>query len=122
MRPTDRRWRAALVGVGAALLLAAAPLTLRAQARRDPPPPRPPRDSAMAVDTRAMEAMGPMMGEWMTSMMQPMLVALARPETVDRLATFTRGYHEALVAKDFTREEALRIVAAHGIPRPQPGH
>ncbi|WP_214291259.1 hypothetical protein, partial [Escherichia coli] len=79
------------------------------------------RDSAMAVDTRAMEAMGPMMGQWMTGMMQSMLAALARPETVDRLATFTRSYYEALVAKGFTREEALRLVAAHGIPGLQPG-
>jgi hypothetical protein len=32
------------------------------------------------------------------------------------MATFTKNYHDALLAKGFSKEDAMRIVAAHGIP------
>ena len=60
--------------------------------------------------------MAPMMGQMMQVMLQSTLRALAMPEAAEQLATFTRNYFDALVAKGFTREEALRIVMAHGIP------
>jgi hypothetical protein len=67
---------------------------------------------------KAMEAMGPMMGQMMSSMLDGMLVVLAKPETAQRTATFSRNYYDALIAKGFSNEDALRIVMAHGIPMP----
>ena len=63
-----------------------------------------------------MQMMGPMMSRMMEAMMQAMLAMMARPETADQLATFTRNYYEALVAKGFSKEEALRIVTSVGMP------
>lgn len=48
----------------------------------------------------------------MAQMMAGMVDLMARPETADKLATFTRNYYEALVKKGFTKEEALRIVGS----------
>jgi hypothetical protein len=67
---------------------------------------------------RAMETMGPMMGQMMSSMLDGMLTILAKPETAQRTATFSKNYYDALVAKGFSNEDALKIVMAHGIPMP----
>ena len=63
-----------------------------------------------------MEAMGPMMGNMMTNMLEMTLAVMAKPETAKRLATFTKNYYDALVAKGFSKEDALRIVTATGVP------
>lgn len=52
------------------------------------------------------------MGNMMEQMMAGMIDLLARPETADKLASFTRNYYDALVKKGFTKEEALRIVSS----------
>ena len=67
---------------------------------------------------KAMEAMGPMMGQMMSSMLDGMLTVLAKPETAQRTAAFSKNYYDALVAKGFSNEDALKIVMAHGIPMP----
>ncbi len=41
----------------------------------------------------------------------------AKPESADRLATFTKNYYDALIRKGFTKEQALQIVIATGMPR-----
>jgi hypothetical protein len=63
-----------------------------------------------------MQMMGPMMGQMMEMMMESMLTVIARPETAQRLATFTKNYYDALIAKGFSKEEALEIVTSMGIP------
>ncbi|HKO17033.1 MAG TPA: hypothetical protein VJU87_12400 [Gemmatimonadaceae bacterium] len=63
-----------------------------------------------------MAMMAPMMGQMAQAMMQAMVAVLARPETTEHLATFTKNYYDALLAKGFTKDDALRIVMAHGIP------
>ncbi len=60
--------------------------------------------------------MGPMMGHMMSQMIKSMAKTMAEPEVAEYLATFTRSYYLALVNRGFTEEEALRIVAAVGIP------
>src|SRR2546421_2261953 len=70
---------------------------------------------AQMAQTSAM--MGPMMGQMMEAMMEGMLRVMAKPENIGRLATFTRNYYEALIRKGFTKDEALQIVVAAGIPR-----
>lgn len=64
---------------------------------------------------QALESMSPLFSTMMANTYEQMTSFLARPETAERLATFTRNYYEALVRRGFTREEALRIVAAVGV-------
>ena len=45
------------------------------------------------------------------------LAALAKPENAERLADFTKNYYDALIKRGFTKEQALQIVMAVGIPR-----
>ena len=74
---------------------------------------------AQMAQTSAM--MGPMMGQMMEAMMEAMmegmLRVMAKPESADRLATFTKNYYDALIRKGFTKEQALQIVIATGMPR-----
>lgn len=64
----------------------------------------------------AMDFMTPMMGKMAAAMMSGVLDLLNDPATVEKLATFNRRYFDALLGKGFTREEALRIVMAVGVP------
>ena len=66
------------------------------------------------------EVMGPMMRANVQAMMEAMLAVLARKETADQMASFSKNYLDALVAKGFSHEEALRLVAAHA-PTLMPG-
>jgi len=66
--------------------------------------------------TAAMDLMAPMMGRMTAAMMLGVLDVLNDPATVEKLATFNRRYFDALLGKGFTREEALRIVMAVGVP------
>ena len=59
------------------------------------------------------EVMGPVMRANMQAMIEAALAVLARKETADQMATFSKNYLDALVAKGFSHEEALRLVAAH---------
>jgi hypothetical protein len=108
--PTARRSRAplaiALAMLVALVTLPAAPSSLAAQ---DPAANQAQVDAQMAM-------MAPMMSQMMQSMMQGMLLQLAKPETAQHLAAFSKNYFDALVAKGFTRDEALRIVVSVGMP------
>jgi hypothetical protein len=63
-----------------------------------------------------MRMMGPMMGNMMEAMIETMLKVLAKPENAERLATFTKNYYDALIAKGFSKEEALQMAMAMGMP------
>jgi hypothetical protein len=63
-----------------------------------------------------MGMMGPMMSQMMDAMTESMLSTMAKPETTERLATFARNYHDALVAKGFSEEEAIKILTSVGMP------
>lgn len=60
--------------------------------------------------------MSPMFGQIVEAMMEATLKVLEKPETTQRLATFNKNYYDALLAKDFTEEQALKIVMSVGIP------
>ena len=60
--------------------------------------------------------MGPEMQEMMEKMMVSMFQVFARPEITEALATFMKNYHDALVRKGFTKQEALGIVTSVGLP------
>lgn len=68
-----------------------------------------------------MDSMAPMMGRMAAASLSATLAALSDPKAADQLATFTRGYYDALIRKGFSKDEALRIVVAVGIPHVGPG-
>lgn len=63
-----------------------------------------------------MGMMGTMMGTMMETVMEAMFKVLAKPENAERLATFTKNYYDALIAKGFSKEEALRMATTIGMP------
>lgn len=63
-----------------------------------------------------MNSMAPMFGRMAESMLDGTLRALEKKETAVRLAAFVKNFHDALLAQGFSKEEALRIVTAFGMP------
>ena len=103
--------RMALVVTGL-LCQCAVPITLRAEeAATEKPAPRP-RPSM----EETMQQMGPAMSSMMEGMMSGTLRFLSRPETADTFATFAKNFYDALIKKGFTEDQAIKIVAAVGIP------
>lgn len=63
-----------------------------------------------------MKAMTPMVTEMTRTTLRTSLEFYAQPSTAKSLAAFTKNYLDALVTVGFSRDEAIRIVAAHGLP------
>jgi hypothetical protein len=112
--------RCSMIVLFLGVVAGAIPSSARGQARSDTTrvsrPPTTQIERPTAEMQQQLDAMTPMMGQMMQSMMRGTLAVLVQRETADQLATFTANYFDALVQKGFTREEALRIVMAHGIP------
>lgn len=108
-----------------AIVLAAAPTRLAGQQAPGATPTRPaapmPVDSIAErrKDAELSSIMFDFSTEW-SRMAAGMLGAthdyLARPETAAKLATFTRNYVDALVARGFSRDEALRLASSVQLP------
>jgi uncharacterized membrane protein len=89
---------------------------------------QPPRSTAKGTDNNAampdfrqimkdqMETMGTMWGRMAEDMINATVNTMSKPEVAEKMATFTKNYFDALIAKGFTREEALRIVMSVHIP------
>lgn len=90
----------------AACLLVGAPALLSAQEDR----------RAAPEQAQMMEQMAPMLQQMSVGAMNATLEVLSRPETAERMADFTRNFYEALLARRFSKVEALDIVKAVGIP------
>lgn len=75
-------------------------------------------DSTQAMMGAYVDLMSPMMGKLVAASVSAVLDVLDKPATTEKLATFTRNYYDALVSKGFTKEEAMRIVLAVGVPMP----
>lgn len=71
--------------------------------------------AAMAQMAGMFTQMGPMYESMMQAMVEGTLKAFEKPETIDRLARFSRRYYDALIKQGFSKEEALQIVAGSGI-------
>jgi len=100
-----------LVLVVAILLLAPAALVAQQPAAKPPIP-----DSLQMVQMAGMfNQMGPMYESMMQSMIEGTIKTFEKPETIERLARFSRRYYEALIKQGFSKEEALQIVAGAGI-------
>jgi len=74
-----------------------------------------PDSASMAQMAGMFNQMGPMYESMMQSMVQGTIKAFEKPETIERLARFSRRYYDALIKQGFTKEEALQIVAGAGI-------
>lgn len=64
-----------------------------------------------------LQQMGPMMAQMAALTLEGTFTALAKRENAERLADFTKNYYDALIKRGFTKEQALQIVMAVGIPR-----
>ena len=73
-------------------------------------------EQQQAMMQQQMKMMTPMFGEMMKIMMETQFQILSRPDTADKLASFTRNYYRALLKKGFTKEQALDIVMRAGFP------
>ena len=80
------------------------------------PTPEQMRQITQKVVGPMMDQMGPMMGNMMAQMMEGMAKTMAKPEMAEYFATFTRQYYDALITRGFSKEEALQIVTAAGLP------
>jgi hypothetical protein len=80
-----------------------------------PPPAAPPQPTPEQMQAQ-MGMMGPAMATMTENMYAGMLKALAKPESAEQLATFMKSYRDALVAKGFTRDEAMQILRGAGMP------
>ncbi|GEM_PF-1652269 len=65
---------------------------------------------------KMMGAMLTPMADMMGLMLEGMAKTMAKKEIAEYFATFTRNYFDALIARGFTEEQALKIVTASGIP------
>jgi len=91
------------------------------------PMPMPKHDTAMAKctmpDGKACEMMKMPMDHpcpMMAAMHHPAapmgLAELAKPETAQQLAAFMKNFYDALIAKGFSKADALKIITEVGVP------
>lgn len=97
------------------LLLAAPCLAQQEQAQRKPSP-----EEVQKIMDATMGAMVPVMGRMAEAMLEAQLKVAAHPDTAERVAVFKWNLFAALQKKGFTKEEALQIVIATGIPSASP--
>ena len=110
----------------AVLIISAVVIAAGSLAAQQPTPSRPAKpDSTQARAQEAaammgpmMQQMAPMMGQMAAFSLEGTLAALAKPENAERLADFTKNYYDALVKRGFTKDQALQIVMAVGMPHP----
>lgn len=100
--------------LAASLCLLAAASIVEAQAR---PAQATPSQEQMQ---QQMDMMGPAMARMTENMYAGMLRALAKPESAEHLATFMKNHRDALVARGFTKDEAMQIVKGTGMPTTPP--
>ncbi len=87
-----------------------------AAAEETPTEALPPQQTSSQNPQQQMQQAQQMMGGMMGMMIEGMAKSLAKPEVADYFATFTRQYYDALITRGFSKEEALQIVTATGLP------
>ncbi len=63
-----------------------------------------------------MQMMTPMFGQIMKTTMEAQLEIIAKFETADKLASFTKNFNDALIKKGFSKDQAFKIVLSAGFP------
>ena len=105
--------RAASIALVAVLFAVYAPATSAQQ----PTTAAKPDSAGAAMETMLrsmMDQQTARMGQLVAVTMTARLAVLAKPETAQNLATFVRNLYDALIAKGFSKDEALKIVTAFG--------
>ena len=97
------------------LIVAGALLLLTTTAAVPQQPTAIPDSASMAQMAGMFNQMGPMYESMMQAMVEGTIKAFEKPETIERLARFSRRYYDALIKQGFTKVEALQIVAGVGI-------
>jgi hypothetical protein len=84
----------------------------------------PPEAPDMGDLGKGMESMvdmvGPMMGKMMQAMITAQLDVLSQPDTATKMATYVKNLHDALIAKGFNADQAMRIVTSLPLPSASP--
>lgn len=82
--------------------------------------PSEPQPSTESPQVPAMDvlnnSLGPMMEKLTASTIKTSFASIAQKDVAENLAAFQKNYMEALMAKGFTREEAMKIVVSVGFP------
>lgn len=63
-----------------------------------------------------MQITTPMFGQIMKTTMEAQLEIIAKFETADKLASFTKNFNDALIEKGFSKDQAFKIVLSAGFP------
>jgi len=99
--------------------LAASLLALTAMpslAQTATPPPVVAEQMKQALQA-VMAAMVPVTGPMTEAMIEAQLVAAAKPETADRIASFKKNLYDALLKKGFNGIDAMKIVVTTPMPQ-----
>jgi hypothetical protein len=67
-----------------------------------------------------MGAMVPMMGRMMEVMIEAQLKSAVLPGTAERIATFKKNLYDALLKQGFSKDQAMQLVVATGLPSASP--
>lgn len=116
----SRKVRAVLGACHAASIALAAVLFavyVPATSAQQPTAPAKPDSAGAAMETMLrsmMDQQTARMGQLAAVSLTARLAVLAKPEAAQNLATFVRNLYDALVAKGFSKDEALKIVTAFG--------
>lgn len=113
-RPVRGTGRLCAIAISAAMLTFGA---ARVQAQQTPSNPSIDSSNAKAAEDMMrslMDAQTAHVAAVVNVTMAARMAVLQKPETAQALATFVRNFYDALIAKGFTKHEALRIVAGFG--------
>jgi ketosteroid isomerase-like protein len=62
------------------------------------------------------DAMKKVMAQMAESVMEATLTIMSKSQTTEQLATFSKRYYDALIAKGFSKDDALKLVISVGMP------
>lgn len=78
--------------------------------------PRMSPEQMQAMMQAQMQMMVPMFAQMTRAAMDAQFDVLSQPATAQKLATYSRNLYEALLAKGFNGEDAMRLTVSIGIP------
>jgi hypothetical protein len=70
----------------------------------------------LTPEQQQMQMITPMFGQIMKATMEAQLEIIAKFETADKLASFTKNFNDALIEKGFSKDQAFKIVLSAGFP------
>jgi len=112
------------VAMCAALYLLQAGPTQAQQAQQAPQQAsqqhQPSPEEMQKIMDATMGAMVPVMGRMVEVMVEAQLKIAVLPETADRIARFKKNLYDALLKQGFSKDQAMQLVIATGLPSATP--